>query len=182
MRLALLIMVALCWWTYTPTLDLRVGEPAPGLVAFLEKQGASCVVDCAGIRLRADRTGLACLQKLCLFHADCLALCVENLSAEKKPYYRRRTAALSPDGRIELKTDMSDYKWVYDPCHPAARHQGPRTGYVPMANVNVVTELALARRHQALLELYQRALQSCAGKYTFFPQLCDSGRKPPKDT
>lgn len=42
---------------------------------------------------------------------------------------------------IKIEDDGSPFRLVYDPTHPDAIKTGPKTGYVEMPNVNIVTEM-----------------------------------------
>jgi len=53
----------------------------------------------------------------------------------------------------EVQKDMSPPRLVYDPTHPDAIKTGPKSGYVEMPNVNIVTEMvdliAASRAYEA---------------------------------
>ena len=71
----------------------------------------------------------------------------------------------------EIQKDyMSENKLVYDPSHPDAIQTGPRTGYVEMPNVDIVSEMvdmiSASRAYEAnasVVEgtkaMFQRALE-----------------------
>jgi flagellar basal-body rod protein FlgC len=71
----------------------------------------------------------------------------------------------------EIQKDYaSELRMVYDPTHPDAIKTGPRTGYVEMPNVDIVTEMvdmiAASRAYEAnasIIEgsktMFQRALE-----------------------
>ncbi|MDR2630692.1 MAG: flagellar basal body rod protein FlgC [Spirochaetaceae bacterium] len=71
---------------------------------------------------------------------------------------------------VEIQKDTkTESRFVYDPTHPDAIQTGPRTGYVEMPNVDIVTEMvdmiAASRAYEAnasIIEgsksMFQRAL------------------------
>jgi flagellar basal-body rod protein FlgC len=57
-------------------------------------------------------------------------------SADGTPY-RRQVVLIGRDGQVEaVIEDESDFSWVYDPAHPDAAKEGPKSGYVAKPNVN----------------------------------------------
>jgi flagellar basal-body rod protein FlgC len=42
---------------------------------------------------------------------------------------------------VKIEDDRSPFRLVYDPTHPDAIKTGPKTGYVEMPNINIVTEM-----------------------------------------
>ncbi len=64
----------------------------------------------------------------------------------------------------EIEKDMkSPLRLVYDPTHPDAIKTGPKTGYVEMPNVNIVTEMvdmiAASRSYEANVALVNGSKQ-----------------------
>lgn len=57
--------------------------------------------------------------------------------------------------------DMSDFRYVYDPTNPNAEKEGKWKGYVPMPNVNLITEMteliATSRAFEASSTVMQAA-------------------------
>ena len=71
---------------------------------------------------------------------------------------------------VGIEQDRSPNRLVFDPFHPDAIQSGPRTGYVEMPNVDIVTEMAdmitASRAYEAnaaVIEgakmMFQRALE-----------------------
>ena len=95
----------------------------------------------------------------------------------KSPYWRSPFLPESLDNGIgkgvrvaEIQKDYkSENKLVYDPTHPDAIQTGPRTGYVEMPNVDIVSEMvdmiSASRAYEAnasvvegVKSMFQRAL------------------------
>ena len=96
----------------------------------------------------------------------------------KSPYWRSPFLPESMDngiGRgVRVAEIQKDYKsknrLVYDPSHPDAIQNGPRTGYVEMPNVDIVSEMvdmiSASRAYEAnasvvegVKSMFQRALE-----------------------
>jgi len=62
---------------------------------------------------------------------------------------------------IKIEDDGSPFRLVYDPTHPDAIKTGPKTGYVEMPNVNIVTEMtdliSASRSYEANVQMINNA-------------------------
>lgn len=164
-RLLLLLAVLAWWcWTHPPVLQVWTGRCETEQLTFLRAQGAGVQPTEHGFRIAADAHGVraladwyAHLEKTRELARQNLANCQTIKTQDGLPY-RRRFAAISPDGQSIVREDSGDYQWVYDPTHPCAMQEGIYRGYVPMPNVNAEAERALLRDMEEELPRYRQAL------------------------
>jgi len=90
---------------------------------------------------------------------------VFNEAGEPEPYqprfvvFQTDTSVGSPGAAgvsvASVETANLEPRWKYEPGHPAAQKDGPRAGYVPYPNINMMTEftdaLEAARSYEANL-------------------------------
>ena len=75
--------------------------------------------------------------------------------------YRRQITSYDANGRFkEITEDQSDFNWIYDPTHPDAMRDGPRSGYVAKPNVN--TEAEFQDLYRSRIE--QSSIQTILGR------------------
>jgi len=58
---------------------------------------------------------------------------------------------------LKIESDKAPFRLVYDPTHPDAIKTGPKTGYVEMPNINIVTEMtdliSASRSYEANIQM-----------------------------
>lgn len=58
---------------------------------------------------------------------------------------------------LKIENDKAPFRLVYDPTHPDAIKTGPKTGYVEMPNINIVTEMtdliSASRSYEANIQM-----------------------------
>jgi flagellar basal-body rod protein FlgC len=74
---------------------------------------------------------------------------------------------------IKIEDDQSPFRLVYDPTHPDAIKIGPKTGYVEMPNINIVTEMTdLISASRS----YEANVQMINNEKTMFTKALEIGR------
>jgi flagellar basal body rod protein FlgC/predicted double-glycine peptidase len=74
--------------------------------------------------------------------------------------YRRRMLRIGDGSSLIVTQDQSDFNWAYDPVHPDAMKEGPKSGYVAYPNINLKQEeaelVAIETELQTLRHLINR--------------------------
>ena len=165
-RLLLLLPLLAFWcWSHPPVLQLWTGRCHQQQLTFFRAHGAHVRATQHGMRLEADRGGVQALAGWCAhlqmardLAIQNLANCNTNKTADGTPY-RRQFLEVTPDGESLVRTDCSDYNWVYDPCNPNAEQDGDHKGYVAMPNIRQESERAHLQQLNEELPRYRQALE-----------------------
>ncbi len=130
----------------------------PGIIRYLVTNETGSY-DYPLLSLKGDISKKVLLTILDYYYVK-IKVCINNICNRETTKgldglpFKRSWVDIAETGNIEIKKDMSDYCYVYDPTHPDALQSGKEKGYVRYPNINIESEIAELRIFENIYNLF----------------------------